>query len=226
MKKWLSVLLAMLMLLSLCAPAMAEVAEETAEDKDDSTLFIEEYTADNGTLDSSGLYMVQEIIMPEVAPFDYAEFDEVVGLLTEGTGMLYLGFPRCPWCRALVPAMMDAWEQSGAVQPISYFNPRELRPLRSVDEEGNVITEKPADPMYDKLVELLYDHLNPFEGSNDETIKHIYVPMVVFVRDGNIEFTHIGTVDGHDRGETLTEEEYTGLVSLLAEHMDVLKPVE
>lgn len=204
----------MILALCLCAPAYAD-----DDDLTDSQRFVQEHEAENGSLDNSGLYLVPEMDLPNYVPFDYEEFDDVVELLTEDTGVLYLGFPRCPWCRAIIPAMIDAWKMSGSTEEITYYNPRDLRPIRSVDENGNVTTEQPADPKYDRLVEILYDHLRTFEGSNDETIKHIYFPMVVFVRNGNIEFSHIGTVDGHERGETMTQEEYDSLVALLAEHM-------
>lgn len=218
MKKWIAVLLAMLMLMSVI-PAYADKDDDGLTD---SQRFVQEHEAENGALDNSGLHMLPDMDLPDYVPFDYEEFDDVVELLTEETGVLYLGFPRCPWCRAIIPAMIDAWKQTGSNEEITYYNPRDLRPIRSVDENGNVTTEKEADPKYDKLVEILYDHLRTFEGSNDETIKHIYFPMVVFVRNGNIEFTHIGTVEGHERGETMTQEEYDGLVALLAEHMDGL----
>lgn len=214
MKRWLAVLLAMLLVMGTCVYALA--------DKDDSKRFAQEYEAENGSLDGTGLYVLPELDLADYVPFDYEEFDDVVELLTEDTGVLYLGFPTCPWCRALIPALIDAWNLTNSKEEITYYNIHDLRPVRSLDEEGNVITEKEADPKYDRLVELMYDHLRPFEGSNDESIKHIYVPMVVFVRNGNIEYAHIGTVDGHERGETMTDEEYNGLVQMLAEHMDGL----
>ena len=214
MKKWLSVLLAVLLAMTLCVPALA--------DKEDSDHFIEEYESLNGQLDRTGLYMNPEMHLPETVPFEYENFEDVVELLTEESGVLYVGFPTCPWCRQLVPALIDAWNQTNSNEEITYYNIYDLRPTRSVDEEGNLTETVPPSPEYAKLVEILYDHLRPFEGANDETVKHIYSPMVVFVREGNVEYVHIGTVDGHDRGETMTDEEYTGLVNLLAEHMDGL----
>ena len=214
MKKWLALILAALMAMTMCTPVLA--------DEDDNAKFIEEYETLNGQLDRTGLYMLPEVDLPEDVPFDYEDIDDIEELLTKESGVLYVGFPSCPWCRQLVPALIYAWYRTNSAEEITYMNIYDLRPTRSLDEEGNVVETVPPSPEYAKLVELLYDHLRPFTGAKDETIKHIYSPMVVFVREGNIEYVHIGTVEGHDRGETMTDEEFTGLVDLLAQHMEGL----
>lgn len=214
MKKWYVFLLSVLLVVCMCVPALA--------DKDDSAKFIQDYESLNGQLDRTGLYMNPEVILPEVVPFEYEEFDDIVELLTEDTGVLYIGFPSCPWCRQLIQPMIDAWNRTNSTEDITCINIYDLRPTRSVDEEGNVVETKAPAPEYAKLVELLDEYLGTLDGAKEGSVKHIYSPMLVFVRDGNIEYTHVGTVEGHDRGETMTEEEYNGLVDLLAEHMDGL----
>lgn len=218
MKKWLSVLLATVLAMTMCIPALADKDDEIS----DSDKFIEEYESLNGQLDRTGLYMLPELDLPERVPFDYEDMEDIEELLTEDSGVLYVGFPSCPWCRQLVPALIYAWYRTNSNEDITYMNIYDLRPTRSVDEEGNLTETVPPSPEYARLVELLYDHLRPFTGAKDETIKHIYSPMVVFVREGKIEYVHIGTVDGHDRGETMTDEEFSGLVDLLAGHMEGL----
>lgn len=219
MKKWFAMVLAMALALSLAVPAMAD----GPKDKDmDEIKFIEDYESLNGQLDRTGLYMLPDVDLPDRVPFEYEDMDDIVELLTEDSGVLYVGFPSCPWCRQLIQPMIDAWKLTGSNEDITCINIYDLRPTRTVDEEGNVTETKAPAPEYEKLVELLYDHLRPLEGAKDETIKHIYSPMLVFVRRGNIEYVHIGTVEGHDRGETMTQEEYDGLVTLLAEHMSDL----
>lgn len=219
MKKWIAVLLAMALVWSIAVPALADGPKDIDEEK---AKFIEDYESLNGQLDRTGLYMNPEVHLPEYVPFEYEDFDDVVELLTEDSGVLYVGFPSCPWCRQLIQPMIDAWNLTGSNEDITCFNIYDLRPTRSVDEEGNVTETKAPAPEYAKLVELLYDYLRPLDGAKDESIKHIYSPMLVFVRNGNVEYVHIGTVEGHDRGETMTQEEYDGLVALLAEHMSDL----
>lgn len=219
MKKWFALLLAMILVGSIALPALADGPKDIDQDE---MKFIEDYESLNGQLDRTGLYMLPDVDLPERVPFEYEDIDDIEELLTEDSGVLYIGFPSCPWCRQLIQPMIDAWNLTGSNEEITCINIYDLRPTRSVDEEGNVTETVPPAPEYAKLVELLYDHLRPFTGAKDESIKHIYSPMLVFVREGVIEYTHIGTVDGHDRGETMTQEEYDGLVALLAEHMSDL----
>lgn len=214
MKKIVALLLAVALTIGTGCIALA--------DEEDGLRFQQEYEAENGQLDNSGLYVLPELQLSADEPFEYEDFEDVEELLTEGTGVLYLGFPRCPWCRSLVPVMIDAWKQSGAQEEIAYFNALDLRDKRSLAEDGSIVVEQEAAPEYDRLVELLYDWLGEYEGLNDPSIKRIYFPTVVFVREGKIEYVHIGTVDAQDRGESLTEEEYNDLVALFAEHMQGL----
>lgn len=214
MKKIVALLLAVALTIGTGCIALA--------DEEDGLRFQQEYEAENGQLDNSGLYVLPELQLSADEPFEYEDFEDVEELLTEGTGVLYLGFPRCPWCRSLVPVMIDAWKQSGAQEEIAYFNALDLRDKRSLAEDGSIVVEQEAAPEYDRLVELLYDWLGEYEGLNDPSIKRIYFPTVVFVREGKIEYVHIGTVDAQDRGESLTDEEYNDLVALFAEHMQGL----
>ena len=80
MKKWFALLLALTMM-CMCMPAMA--------DREDSAKFIEDYESLNGQLDRTGLYMNPEVNLPDYVPFEYEEFDDIVELLTEDTGVLY-----------------------------------------------------------------------------------------------------------------------------------------
>ena len=39
--------------------------------------------------------------------FVYREADEIIKILEGGTGIVYLGFPECPWCQAYVPMLNE-----------------------------------------------------------------------------------------------------------------------
>ena len=44
-------------------------------------------------------------------PVKYILDKEVSEFLTEGTGIIYFGYPECPWCRNAVPVLMDALKE-------------------------------------------------------------------------------------------------------------------
>ena len=35
--------------------------------------------------------------------FVYRSLDEINKILENGTGVVYLGFPECPWCKGYIP---------------------------------------------------------------------------------------------------------------------------
>jgi len=39
--------------------------------------------------------------------FVYRNADEIIKILEGGTGLVYLGFPECPWCQAYVPILNE-----------------------------------------------------------------------------------------------------------------------
>ena len=112
---------------------------------------------------------------------EYENFD----ILDKGTGVIYLGFPECPWCRNLVPVLVDsALEEK--VSPIYYLNISGDRNTLSLTKKGKIKTEKKGTEDYLKLVDILKDYLPVYDGLKDDSIKRIYLPTVIFVKDGKV----------------------------------------
>ena len=141
----------------------------------------------------------------------YASYNEIEELITKGTGVIYFGFPECPWCRTVVPVLLDAASES-ELDKIYYFNALQIRDKKHLNEFGEVITDEEGTPEYRKLVQLLYDHLGEYEGLNNPNIKRLYFPTVVFVKNGKVIGLHIGTLDSHnDVKIALNENQYSEL---------------
>lgn len=99
--------------------------------------------------------------------FVYRNIDEIINILEHGTGVVYLGFPECPWCTAYVPYLNEVAIDKGA-EKIYYYNILNDRK----DNTDN----------YKKLVEILKDYLK----FDDEGNKRIYAPSVIAVKEGEI----------------------------------------
>lgn len=99
--------------------------------------------------------------------FVYRNFDEIIKILEGGTGIIYFGFPECPWCQAYVPMLNEVAKEEG-VEKIYYFNIREDRQKNSKN--------------YQKLVKLLKNHLS----KDDEGNERIFVPDIYAVKEGKI----------------------------------------
>lgn len=153
----------------------------------------------------------KKIEIPEENQIKYSNYKEVVEILKSGTGIIYLGFPECPWCRNAVPVLLDAANETG-VDTIYYFNALSIRDKKHLDEDGNIVVDDKGTEEYKKLVEILYDYLGEYEGLNDSSIKRIYFPTVIFVKNGDIKGLHVSTVDSQvNPKEPLTNEQYEEL---------------
>ena len=131
----------------------------------------------------------------------YADYKTIFDVL-DGTGVIYFGFPECPWCRNAVPILLEAAEESG-IKQIYYLNNHDDRDTK-VLKDGEVITENEGTSNYNKLLEKLGDKASVYEGLEDKAIKRLYYPTVVFVKNGEITDYIEGTVESQ-------EDPYTAL---------------
>ena len=99
--------------------------------------------------------------------FVYRDINEIINILEKGTGVVYLGFPECPWCKAYVTYLNEVAKEQD-VEKVYYYNILE-------DRKNNT-------KEYQKIIELLGDYVADDEEGN----KRIYVPMVIGVNKGQI----------------------------------------
>ena len=171
---------------------------------DDAMKFKNEYES----LNEDGY---KKIEISEDNQIKYSSYEEIVEILTSGTGVIYLGFPECPWCRNAVPVLLDAVSETG-IDIVYYYNALSIRDKKHLDEDGNIIIDNEGTKEYKNLVNILYDYLGEYEGLNDSSIKRIYFPTVIFVKDGNVKWLHVSTVDSQkDPSKGLTYEQYEEL---------------
>lgn len=110
--------------------------------------------------------------------FVYKSIEEIINILENGTGVIYLGFPECPWCQSYVKYINDVAKETG-IKEIYYFNILDDRKTNSEE--------------YQKIVTLLNEVLLEDENGN----KRIFVPDVTIVNKGKII--------GHDNETSVIE---------------------
>ena len=137
--------------------------------------------------------------------FVYRTSDEVIKMLKHGTGVLYLGFPECPWCQTYVKYLNEVAKEVG-VDKIYYYNILE-------DRTNN--TE-----VYQEIVSLLEENLE----FDTEGNPRIYVPNVSFHVNGKTIGNDLETAydtKGFEKPEEYwTEEEVKELKIRLTEYME------
>lgn len=140
------------------------------EVKPDNVKFMEEY----GTVKEDNVFV-------------YRTPKEIIKILENGTGIVYLGFPECPWCKSYVTYLNEVAKEN-KVKKIYYLNILEDRKNNTDD--------------YKKIVELLKEELQFDEEGN----KRVYVPAVIAVKNGEI----VGFDDetAWDTKDYKTPEEY------------------
>jgi thiol-disulfide isomerase/thioredoxin len=181
----------------------------------DAARFAAEYMELNGQLRGNGEpHFILDI--SEDNPVIYLEADEVISKLESGTGIINLGFPSCPWCREIVPHLIELTERESV--PLYYMNIQPIRDVMELNESGEIITATEGTPEYHRMVEILHDWLWEYAGLDDPEIKRIYVPTTIFVRDGEILYVHIATlrenyIDGYKPLSDEQAERVTGYLN-------------
>lgn len=99
--------------------------------------------------------------------FVYRTSEQIINILKKGTGIVYLGFPECPWCSEYVDYLNEVAKENG-VEKIYYKNILE-------DRKNNT-------KEYQEIVKILSDYLQDDEEGN----KKLYVPAVIAVKKGKI----------------------------------------
>lgn len=137
-------------------------------------------------------------------PFVYRNIDQIINILEKGTGVVYLGFPECPWCQAYVKYLNETAKDAN-IEKIYYFNILE-------DRKNN--TEK-----YQEIVSILGDNLQ----RDDEGNLKVFVPNVSFVVNGKIigndYETSLDTKGFEKPSDYWTEEEVSELENTLSGYM-------
>lgn len=127
---------------------------------------------------------------PKVAAdnrFVFAKPDEIIDIIDGGDGVIFLGFPECPWCQQLAPIVDEAVKSEGS-QKIYYLD---IRDARANNNET-----------YQRLVKELEDYL----PKDDDGNPRISVPDVTAFRQGDV----VGRFEQEDpaEGEEVSPDTY------------------
>ena len=155
----------------------------------DATKFKEEYESLNGTMSQSGK-QIREIIIEKDNPIIYKTAEELVEMIeNKETFVVYFGFPNCPWCRSVLPTLLDVSKELG-LEKLYYVNVLDIRDTLELNDQNELVTKVKGTDAYYKLLEYLDSVLSDYsmkdkDGNSIETHeKRIYAPNVVGVVNG------------------------------------------
>lgn len=125
------------------------------------------YNSVTNNKETDAVKFASEYPVSEDNVFVYRTLEEVNKILENGTGLIFLGFPECPWCRGYVPIINEVAKQE-KLEKVYYFNIKQ-------DRADN--TE-----LYQKTVKLLEENLRYDEEGN----RRIYAPSLIAVKNGKV----------------------------------------
>lgn len=135
--------------------------------------------------------------------FQKSEMETILTLLREKkSGVVYMGYPKCPWCVEAVP-ILD--EVANAKDKVIYY-------VETRDAEKNLLY---TDEEKAEFITYAEEYLD----KDDEGNYAIFVPFVFVIKDGVIESGNIGTVDSHDAHERKMNDEEKAQLKEIYENM-------
>jgi len=195
---------------------------------EDAIKFKEEYESLNGVVNESNGKKTKELSISTTNPVDILTEEETISLLEDGTGILYLGFPECPWCRSMLPVLLNTLDNT-SIDKLYYLNIYELRSVLELNKKNKVEVVRKGTDSYYKMLELMDEYLEPYylTSEDDKKIdtkeKRIYAPTVVAIKDGEIKGIHVSTIDSQkDPYKNLTKKQENELSSIF---MDLINEV-
>lgn len=155
----------------------------------DCQKFKSEYEQYNGKKDDNGLTYV-EVNISDNSRIKYAEKDKLYEIMTNGTHVVYLGWPTCPYCRLCVPVLLDTIDEYSGIS-MYYYNIKEMRESYIIQDDDSNLYKQISDLVLNSCPEA-----DAFEKYDDGTLK-LPASTFYFIKDGNIIGLHRGTVQSH-----------------------------
>jgi thiol-disulfide isomerase/thioredoxin len=156
----------------------------------DAERFKEEYESLNGTINEKSGKEIRTITIDSDNPIVYKEASDIVDAINnKETFLVYFGFSTCPWCRSVVPTMLNVAKNLN-VKKIYYVDVSDIRDTLTLDDNDNVVVNSKGSDDYYKLLELLDSVLSDYTltNSKDKKVstgeKRIYAPNLVAIQNG------------------------------------------
>jgi thiol-disulfide isomerase/thioredoxin len=178
--------------------------EGVVKQTEDEKKFETEYETLNGTANEEGVAHKTVNILKD-NNVKYITLEEADKMLEEGSGVIYFGFASCPWCRNLVPTLLDVAKEE-ELEEIYYVNlldeeGNDLRSKYTLNNKNKPKKEKDASMEYYNILAALSEHVSQYvlytESGEPVQVpeKRLSAPTVVAVKEGNVIGLYEATVE-------------------------------
>lgn len=147
--------------------------------KNDAVLFKEEYE----NLNKEDGY--RSVTIPKDNPFVYISDEELAEKIENREDMVvYFGFNTCPWCRSIIENLIQVASDL-KIKKIYYLDVLDIRDKKEIND-GKIETVKEGSKGYNKIVELLGNHISDYTVDNQVVGKRIYAPNILIIKEQEI----------------------------------------
>jgi len=186
-----------LSVIGICTYAIMNHENEVVSD---AQKFKEEYEALNETV--IGEYVYRSLDISTDNPIIYKTGKEVLDVLKNESAIVYFGFAACPWCRSILPTLLEVAEDE-EVETIYYVDIQNIR-----DEykfTGSIIPEKTKEGTiaYQEIIEFFGKNLDKYYVSDEKGNRYdtgttrLYAPTVISVKNGEIKKIQVNNVESY-----------------------------
>lgn len=168
---------------------LAGCTKQEQKIKPDGERFKEEYESLNGK-ENTYEKEYRSLKLDKENPIIYKSPKEIIQMMDEKeTFVIYFGFASCPWCRSVIPSLLEVAQDLGITE-IYYVDVSKIRDTLKIEENGSIITEKEGTDDYYILLEKLDSVLEEYTLTDKEnnTVstgkKRIYAPNIISIIDG------------------------------------------
>ena len=213
MKKTLTIIISILIILGIMVIGLISILDEEQTISGDSLMFKEEYELLNGKYYEENNLTLPNLEITKDNPMIYVDENEIIDKLTNGTHILYLGYPECSWCRRTVPILLNL-AQNNKIETIYYYNFYKLR----TDYEAG--TNEKKTNLYKNIINILNDFI---DTTYEDGEKQLSAPMVIFIKNGKIVGSHYKLVKSYeDYNIDLTEEQKDELLNIYQNYYNLM----
>lgn len=178
--------------------------EGAVKQTEDEKKFETEYETLNGTANETGVAH-KTVNIAKDNNIKYITLEEADKKLSEGSGVIYFGFASCPWCRNLVPTLLDVAKEE-ELEEIYYVNlldeeGNDLRSKYTLNNKNKPKKEKDASLEYYNILASLSEYLSQYvlytENGKEIEVpeKRLSAPTVVAVKEGVVLDVYEATVE-------------------------------
>lgn len=159
------------------------------EDKNDKNTDAIKFKEEYESLNKDNKYL--NIIIKENNPIRYSNQEEIIDIINNKTGIIYLGSPDSNWCRSAITVLLEAAKQTG-IGVIYYLNINEIKD--------------------NKILEILNSYSSEYKNLDLE------LPFIIFVKDGKIVHIHKGTLESI-KDTNLNEDQTKELLNIYKDNI-------